>query len=181
MGSKNKPKPEADYKAALTQAQTVSPYEQRRANFDNAVLDWGNSGDYREPPKEARVFFNLFDPAERRRRREMEMGAGAQGTAALGAASPTALALDRQNRMDEDAEDGARGYQQTAATLVSGALEDQGDLSRLDQNRRLGVLGTTAGVYQNERNRPKWWERLMQGFTQGAASAATMGAGAGGG
>jgi hypothetical protein len=79
----------------------------------------------------------------------MEMGAGAQGNAALGGASPTALALDRQNRLDETAEDAAKGYQETAAGLVSGALSDEGDLSRLDQTRRLGVLGATQGVYQN--------------------------------
>jgi hypothetical protein len=180
MGKNNKPKPEAaanaNYTTALTEAKTISPYEQRRADFDNSVLDWANSGDYRQPPKEARVFFNFFDPAERRRHAEMEMGAGAQGNAALGGASPTALALDRQNRLDESAEDAAKGYQETAAGLVSGALSDEGDLSRLDQTRRLGVLGATQSVYQNERSRPekpKWWQRLMSGFASGAGAAAT--------
>jgi hypothetical protein len=174
MGHGNSEK--SQYNQALTTATTESPYEKRRAAFDDSVLDWANSGDYTAPPKEARVFFNMFDPAERKRRRELEMGAGAQGTAALGAASPTALGLDRQNRLDEDAEDAAKGYQDTAANLVSGALADEGDLSRLDQTRRLGVLGTTAGVYNTKLQKPKWWERMISGFSQGAGQAAAAGA-----
>lgn len=173
MGHKNKP--EQQYNQALQQAQTPSPYEQRRAAFDDEIINWANSGDYRTPPAEARVFFNMFDPAERRRRREMEMGAGAQGTAALGAASPTALALDRQNRADEDAEEAAAGYQDTAARLVGGALEDYGDLTRVDQNRRLGVLGTTAQVRAAKASKPAWWERLIQGASGGAQALAASG------
>ncbi|MFL6285712.1 MAG: hypothetical protein ACJ74Q_21450 [Pyrinomonadaceae bacterium] len=168
MGHGNSEK--TQYNQSLTTAQTVSPYEQRRAAWDNDILDAANSGDYRTPPKSARVLFNLFDPSERKRRRELEMGAGAQGTAALGAASPTALALDRQNRNDEDAEDAAQGYQQTWSNLVGGALADEGDLSKLDQDRRLGVLGTTSSVYNTKQQQPKWWQTLMGGAMQAGSA-----------
>lgn len=79
MGHKNSAQPQ--YNAALATAQQPSVYEQERAKRDQGVLDAFDSKDYRDPSKFG-IIPNIFDPAERARQRELQMGAHPQGAAA---------------------------------------------------------------------------------------------------
>lgn len=173
----------ANYTAALNTAQQESPYERRRREFNENILAFAESGDYRNPTGAMRVFFNFSDPAERKRRSDVLANTRGQGVSALGAgANPELLALDKQHRDAEFERDAAANYQSTLSRVVAGALDETGDLQRMDQARRLGVLGTTAGVHQSALGiprRPSWWERLMGGAQQGAQTAGAAFAGGG--
>lgn len=180
MGHSNNPTPQlaANYNQSRGTASQETDAEKRKREFDESLINWGESGDYREPPPEAKVFFNFADPAERKRHNELYMNAGAQGTAALGGAmaNPTVLALNRENMANEDAEDAAKNYQDTASRLVGGAYGDLGDIAQMDQARNLNIFGTDANVYnsQLQRNaqRIPWWQRFLDNAAQGAGAAA---------
>lgn len=141
------------------------------------MLDWSAKGDYRERPKG--IFFNFADPAERRRRRELQANTRGQGVSALGAgANPTVLALDKSHR-DAEAEAADAGqFEADVAAGVGKAAAVAGDLSKMDQARRMGILNTTAGLWGAELSRPKqpsWWERLLGGMQGNAEAAAAAG------
>ncbi len=169
----------ANYNSALTNAQAESPYERRRREINEAVTNWGASGDYREPPKEARVFFNFADAAARKKASDVLANSRGQGVSALGAgANPTVLALDKQHRDAQLEEDAAREYQDTAARVVGGASAELADLDAADRARRMGVLSTTAGMKSSAMHIPKeksWWEKLWEAGQQGAQAAAMAG------
>lgn len=156
----------ANYNAALTNANAESPYERRRRETAEAISNWGKSGDYRQPPPEARVFFNFADAAERKRRSEVLANSRGQGVGALGAgANPTLLALNKEHADAEFERDSARDYQDTAARVVGAAAGDLGDLDAADRARRMGVLQTTAGMKANAMRIPRerpWWQRLLE-------------------
>jgi hypothetical protein len=178
-GNKERKQQQADasrnYNAALTSANTESPYDRRRREINESILNWSKSGDYRTPPSEAKVFFNFADVAERKKMSDVLANTRGQGVSALGAgANPTLLALDKEHRDAELEEDAAREYQDTAARVVGGAASELGDLAAADQARRLSVLGTTSGVHQSAMHIPRqksWWEKLLEGAQQGAAIA----------
>lgn len=183
MGNGNKERKQenrqanAHYTQALAQAQAESPYERRRRETAEGILDWAKSGDYRTPPAEARVFFNFADVAERKRRRDVLANTRGQGVSALGAgANPTLLALNKEHMDAELEEDAARDYQDTAARVVGAAAGDLGDLDSGDRARRMGVLGTTAGMKQTALGIPReksWWEKLWASGQENARYAAT--------
>jgi hypothetical protein len=173
----------ANYTTALGAASAESPYDKRRREMNESILDWGKSGDYRTPPSEAKVFFNFADVAERKKTADVLANTRGQGVSALGAgANPTLLALDKEHRDGEFEEDAAREYQDTAARVVGGAAGELGDMAGLDQAKRLAVLGSTGSLKQSAMHIPKqtpWWEKLlMSGFNnaqQGAQMAAMGG------
>jgi hypothetical protein len=169
MGHKNSAQPQ--FNSALAATQTPSVYEQERAKQDQGVLDAFDSKDYRDPSKFG-VIPNFFDPAVRARQREMLMDSHPQGAAALGGGSETALALDRQNMEDHDAEDAAASYQDQVQGAVNAARGDLTGLQNSDLQRKLGVLDTTAGVYRQQMSQPSWWQQMLNGFSQGAGTAA---------
>jgi hypothetical protein len=177
-GNREHNQAQTNYNQALTTAQTESPYERRRRETNEAITDWGKSGDYRQPPDEAKVFFNFADPAMRKRQRDVLNNSRGQGVSALGAgANPTLLALNKEHMDAELEEDSAREYQDTAARVVGGASGELADLDAADRARRMGVLGATSGVYNNQnanRGTP-WWQQLMNNAAQGAGAAATGG------
>lgn len=138
------------------------------------VLDWSKKGDYRQPPPG--IFFNFADPAARKQKRDLMFGARAQGASALGGADSTLLALDKQHRDDEWAADSARQHEADVSEGVGRAAAVTGDLAQLDQSRRMGILGTTAGLFNSQLERDSrkvsWWEKLMMGARANAESAA---------
>ena len=155
--------------ASLNQANQPSQYETMLGGQATGVLDWAKKGDFSSAP--TGVFFNMVDPAVRQRQRELTMGAGAQGSAASGGANPTALALDKQNRADEFAEDSAANYQQNVSNAIGSAAGVAGDLAGIDQSRRMGILNSTAGMagkgvdYQFRQKTP-WWKSALAGAAQ---------------
>lgn len=187
MGSGNKERKAentaatANYNAALTTAQTESPYEKRRRETAEAISNWAKSGDYRTPPKEASVFFNFADPAERARQRAVLSNSRGQGVGALGAgANPTLLALNKEHMDAELEADAGREYQDTAARVVGAASGELADLDTADRARRMGVLGVSSGMKQAALSIPKeksWFEKLMDYGMSGARTAATGGMG----
>lgn len=147
-GNRERRESQASYNAALANAKEESPYEQRRREWNQKVLDGGKSGDYSRPPDELKVFYNFADVARHKRQSDVLANTRGQGVSALGAgANPTLLALDKQHRDAEFEEEAARNYQDTTARLVAGAASDNADMQGLDQARRLSILGTTAGTY----------------------------------
>ncbi|HEX8503717.1 MAG TPA: hypothetical protein VF659_24240 [Pyrinomonadaceae bacterium] len=155
-----------NYNAALTNAQAESPYEKRRRETAESIDKYVKSGDYRQPPNEAKVFFNFADVAARQRQRGVLADSRGQGVSAMGAgANPTVLALDKQHRDAELEEDAAREYQTTLSKVAASAAGELGDLDAADRARRLSVLGTTAGMkssmYQADAQRRNWWDSLL--------------------
>jgi hypothetical protein len=170
-GNKETSAARSNYNTALTAAEAESPYDKRRREMNDSILDWGKSGDYRQPPDEAKVFFNFADPAERKRQRDVLNNTRGQGVSALGAgANPTLLALNKQEMDAQQEEDAARNYQDTTARLVGGAAADNADMAGADTAKRMGVLNSTAGtygqIYQANAQRPRWWQSLLGGAAQ---------------
>ncbi|MDQ3920276.1 MAG: hypothetical protein M3348_17575 [Acidobacteriota bacterium] len=168
MGHKNREQAQAQgqYNAALTTAQTETPYEAKRRQFAEGITDWAQGGDYTNPTGAAKVFYNMADPAERKARMAVLDNTRGQGVSALGAgANPTLLALDKQHQDDVAERDAAQNYQDTTSNLVSGAYGMLGDLQNSAQARNLSILNTTAGRFGQERqitaSRPKWWQVLL--------------------
>lgn len=176
-GKKQNPTPQlaTNFNASRAAANEMSPAEQRLNEMALKTLNWADKGDFTNP-RDGGVFVNFADPAAMRRRRELSSGAAAQGTAALGAgANPNLLALDKQNRDDENARDDAENYQNQVAAGVRGAMGVAGDVSRTALQRRLGVLGADAGLYGQSLAKvktPSWWERLLGGAAQAGTTAA---------
>jgi hypothetical protein len=169
----------ANYNAALQTAQAESPYDKRRREINESILDWSKGGDYRQPPSEAKVFFNFADVAARQKARDVLANSRGQGVSAMGAgANPTVVALDKQHRDAQLEEEAAREYQDTAARVVGGAAGELGDMAALDQAKRMGVLSTTAGMKQSAMHIPKqksWWEKLWDINQQAGQAAAAAG------
>ena len=164
----------ANYTGALANAQAESPYERRRREVNENIMNWSKSGDYRTPPSEAKVFFNFADVAERKRKGDVLANTRGQGVSALGAgANPTLLALNKEHMDAELEADAAREYQDTAARVVGGAAGELGDLDAADRARRMGILGNTASVKNSAMHMPKqksWFEKLLE-FNMKAAEA----------
>lgn len=179
-GNSERQTAQTNYSRSLNNAYQESPYEKRRREWNEGILNWADSGDYSQPPPGAKIFFNFADPAERRRRSEVLANTRGQGVSALGAgANPTLLALDKEHRDAEFERDSAANYQETARQLVGGALSETADLQNLDQSKRLNILGATGGVYSSALSKPKqpaWWERMIGGGAQAADSAQRRGA-----
>lgn len=163
------------YLAALSKAQEPSAYEKAIGDQALGTIDWASKGDYTSAPKG--VFFNLADPAERKRQRELITGAGARGTAALGTPNPTALALDEENRANQFDEDQAGNYQQEVSGAIGRASGVAGNLAGMDLSRKTAVLGSTAGlagqgVGYSLRPKVPWWKSALNSFAAGAGQAA---------
>lgn len=111
--------------------------------------------------------------ARQRDRMMSEKGQGIYGLAGKNA-NPTALALAKENVAAHSAEDDAAAYEASIREDANRAFGAAGDAANMEQARRLGVLGITAGPYQSQLGKPKWWTQLLQG----AAGAAPMAFGA---
>lgn len=176
MGGKNKERQQNQqtYNQTLSYAKEESPYERMRRERAERIKTFAESGDYRNPTGELRLAFNFADPAERKRQSEILANTRGQGVSALGAgANPTLLALDKQHRDDVAERDTATNYQETLSRMVAGAYDDLGSLQGMDQAKRLGILGTTAGVYSSTPQKKPWWETLMGTVGQVGAGAAS--------
>jgi len=164
--------------ASLAAVRQPSAGEQYLTNDATSTLDYIKAGDYTKRPKN--LFFNFADPAQRDQNRRLMMNAGGQGVFALGSPSPNLLATQKQNLDDEWARDSAGQYEQdisNAQTQARGAL---GDVAGLANQRNLGALGATSGMWgqslQADAMRKPWWQILIEGAQRGAQAAA-MGAG----
>lgn len=187
MGKKQNPQPDpvvtAEQGKSLAAVRSPSVGEQALTGQATGLLDWINKGDYTTRPKN--LFFNYADPAERQRKRELMMNAGAQGVAALGqGANPNLLALNKQNLQDQFARDTAGQYESDVSQAGTRAAGMLGDVAGLENARELGTLGATTGMYGQSLGantqiamKPRWWEILLNQAGQGAQAAATMMAG----
>lgn len=190
MGDRNKERKQENtqatnnYNAALTTAQTESPYERRRREVNESIMNAVKGGDYRNPPNEAKIFFNHADLNERRRQRDTLANSRGQGVSALGAgANPNLLALDKEHRDAELEEDVSREYQDTWARVAGGASAELADLDGADRARRMGILNTSASMKQAALGIPRqksWWEKIFDAGAQTASSAAAAAGGSGG-
>jgi hypothetical protein len=178
MGGGNKERNESktNYNAALTTAQAESPYDKRRREMNDSILNWSKGGDYRQAPDDIKVFYNFADVGRHKRDSEVLANTRGQGVSALGAgANPTLLALDKEHRDAQFEEEAARNYQDTTARLVGGVAADNADMAGLDQAKRLSILGTTAGNYNTQlaNRQPGWWDKIFGSMQQGAQTAAS--------
>lgn len=115
----------------------------------------------------------MMEPSMRQRQRSQIMGAKGQGVAGLGAPDPNLIALQKNNIAAHQAEDDAGQYEQDVSQGVGRAAGLAGDLSQMDQSRKLGVLGATSNIYGNAQRiaasqRP-WWQTLLGGVASGAS------------
>jgi hypothetical protein len=159
------------YNAAIRAAGQKSPEETFLSGMTLDTLNKAKNKDY------SNILFNFADPAERKRQRDMVAGAGARGTAALGTPNATALALDKQNRDDEFAEDTGRNYQEQVSNAIGNATGMAGNLAQQDQSRRNSILGSAGGMAQQGleyslRAKTPWWKSLLNSAQQGATMAA---------
>lgn len=179
MGKNNKPQPVQEYQGALSDAKTASPVQSKLQTMALNDLDTLGKGDYTNLPKD--VFFNFADPAQRARQRSLSYNQKGQGVFGLGnqAANPTALGLAKQNIAAHDAQDDATTYEGGVKEAANRAFLSAGDLANMDQARKLGILGITSGPYQQQVNKPSWFDRILQGASAGAGAFA--GASGGGG
>lgn len=177
-GNRERAQAQTNYNQAQSAATTESSFERRRREINESILNAVKSGDYRNPPNEAKVFFNPATVADRKRQRDVLNNTRGQGVGALGAgANPTLLALNKEHMDAELEEDSARQYQDTWARVAGGAASELADLDAADRARRMGVLSSAAGVYNQQtasRGTP-WWQQLMNNAAQGAGAAATGG------
>ncbi|HLL73585.1 MAG TPA: hypothetical protein VK363_19260 [Pyrinomonadaceae bacterium] len=176
-GNKERKAAQTNYDTALSETKAESPYEKKRREFSEGIIDWSKKEDYRNPTAAMKVFYNFADPAERKRQSDLNANTRGLGVSALGAgANPTALALDKQHRDDVNATDAARQYQETTANLVGGAYDELGDLHAASDAKKLGVLGVTNSRLGQEReiaSRPKWFEKILTAGAQIGSGAAT--------
>jgi len=175
MGKGNKAKATTDYNTALIQAQKPSAQEEALGKAALQTLNWASAGDFRDP-RGGGIFVNYADPAIARRNREILTNAGGQGIFALGTPGPNYLASVRSNRLAEDEMSDAAQYEKDIQEGIMRAAGYAGDTARMDQARRQSVLGTTAGIYQNQMNQPKWWQYLFGGMQQAGQAAAMVAA-----
>ncbi|MDQ3821219.1 MAG: hypothetical protein M3362_26550 [Acidobacteriota bacterium] len=165
MSKKQQPNPTIvnNYAQDRTAAQTVSPYEQAVSDRNNAIIKWGQAGDYRQPPKG--VFFDFTNPAYNNEKRQLLDKTGGQGILALGGGGDASLlAMNKQNLDDQFARDTAENYQHQVQGAIEGAYGNEGKLMDSDLQRRLSIYGTSAGLYNSElgrvaqaNSRPSWW------------------------
>lgn len=158
MGSKA-PDYTAIFQQALNQANQHSPVEDAISGDALSTLNWARQGDYRNPPKNA--FFSFEMPAMRKKRRDLMTNAGNLGVSALGSLGGGAEKLIKSNDDANFAQDEAANYQNNIASAFGNARQAGTDLAAMDQQRRMGVLSTTAGLASNAQNQPKWWQSLL--------------------
>lgn len=167
IGHSNNTNPTANYNTALTAAKEKTPGELALERESAKTLDWASKGDYRDPHSGG-LFVNFADPAMLHRNRELEMNAGDQGIFALGEADPNYLASVKENMKAHQEEADAGQYESDVKEGVGAAAGVAGDTSKLDLSRKLGVLGTTATLQQQQANKPKWWNYAIQGASAAA-------------
>lgn len=173
MGKGNKPKaPEVNYNTALVEAKKPSPQEEALGKASLKTLEWADRGDFRNP-REGGLFVNYADPAILHRNRELQSNAGGQGIFALGTPDPNYLATVRENQLAENEVMDAAQYESDIREGIANAAGYAGDTARMDQSRKMNILGTTAGIYSQDKNKPKWWEYLVGGATSAFAGAGT--------
>lgn len=172
MSKKQNPDPKVEQKASLAAIRTPSVGEQALTGEATGLMDWIKAGDYTKRPKN--LFFNYADPAERQRKRELMMNAGAQGVAGLGQGSANAnlLALNRQNLQDHFARDTAAQYEQDVSQAGIRAAGMLGDVAGLENARESAALGATTSSYNTQLAKPSWWQILLSQAGQGAQAAA---------
>jgi hypothetical protein len=183
MGGGNREQRQAQqtFNTTLAETKAESPYERTRREFAEGVTKFAEGGDYRNPTGAMKVFFNFADPAEQKRRAELNANTRGTGVSALGAgANPTALALDKQHRDAVNERDTAANYQQTLSQVVGGAYDELGDLQGADTAKKLNILGSTQAQLQQQNqiqaSKPRWWQVLMGNAQQGTKAAMTGGA-----
>lgn len=172
MGKGNKPKaPEVNYNAALIEAKKPSPQEEALTKASLKTLDWADKGDYRDPHAGG-LFVNYADPAMLHRNRELQANAGGQGIYGLGVADPNYLATVKANQAAENEQTDAAQYESDIREGVANAAGVAGSTAGMDSARKMAVLGTTAGIYGQDRNRPRWWNYLISGLSAAGPSIA---------
>lgn len=159
--------------AALNAANTPSATTTALEGDINNTLNWARGGDYRNPPHNA--FLSLEDPAKAEKRRELVTNAGDLGISALGSLNGGAQKLIAENDKNNFAQEEQGNYQNQVANAFHNATNAAMGISQQDQQRRLGILGSTTGLASAQLNQPKqtpWWQSLVQGLAGGASAAA---------
>ena len=176
MGRGNNTTPTTNYNTALTRAETRTPEEERLSRAAIRTLDWADEGDFRDP-RGGGLFVNYADPAILHRNRELQANAGGQGVYGLGTPDPNYLATVKANQAAENEVTDAAQYESDIQSGIRDAAGVAGDTAKMDLSRRMGILGTTAGIYQQDRNRPKWWSYLLGGISSAGSAFAGSEAG----
>lgn len=107
---------------------------------------------------------NYADPAMLHRNRELQANAGGQGIYGLGVADPNYLATVKANQAAENEQSDAAQYESDIREGVANAAGIAGSTAGMDISRKMGVLGTTAGIYGRDK-KPAWWQYLIQGVS----------------
>ena len=169
ISKKQKVNPDKEQAASLAAVRQPSVGEAALTGEATGLLDWIKKGDYTSRPKN--LFFNYADPAERQRKRELMMNAGSQGISALGqGANANLLALNKQNLNDTWARDTAGQYESDVSQAGIRAAGMLGDVAGLENQREIGALGATSGMWNTNRNQPSWWDKLVMGVQRGASA-----------
>lgn len=106
------------------------------------------------------------------RNRELQANAGGQGIYGLGVADPNYLATVKANQAAENEQSDAAQYESDIREGVANAAGIAGSTAGMDTARKMGVLGTTAGIYQSGLNKPAWWRYLISGLSAAGPSIA---------
>lgn len=138
----------AQYQQSLTAAKTPSAAETQAEKDRASFFQWRDAGDYRTP---APTMIGLSYGPAAMKRRELEQTAMPTGAEGMGAsyANPTALALNKQNLADHNAENDANTYQ--GAINDEYAYQRTGNSTALmaqDFARKMGLLGDTSSMAQ---------------------------------
>lgn len=92
-----------------------------------------------------------------------------QGIEGLGTPDPNYLATVKENRLAHEQEVNAGQYEKDIKEGVGAAAGVAGDMARLSEAERMGVLGSQTSAYDTYLGRPqpvKWWQTLLGGAAQ---------------
>lgn len=171
----------AQYQTSLAEAKAPSAAETQAEKDRAAFFQWRDAGDYRSP---APTMIGLSYGPAAMKRRELEQTVMPTGAEGMGAsyANPTALALNKQNLADHNAENDANTYQSAINDEYS--YQRTGNATGLmaqDFARKIGLLNDTSGMTQFSSNMRKettpqsMLPMLLSGLIQGGAAFATGG------
>ncbi len=134
----------------LQQANQPSAAEQRFNRQADEWDAWIQGGDYRTPPPDSALNFNLFTPAQEQRQREKYADLTGIGAAQMGShgTKNQAAGLAREKFINQSAQENANNYEQAIKGQDAYFKGQAIPYAQLQQGRNMGLLNNVSGMEQ---------------------------------